>query len=106
MHGGCTASELWHIHPNRTPVAIVFGTLTESPLLDPLLKVERSLQAIHFPDSRPSALNNQTCYSVPKPKRLIWLAMAVPTDTKPNIRSNGCVYLNTIEVNRWYGSSQ
>ena len=23
-----------------------------------------------------------------------------------NIRSNGCVYLNTIEVNLWYGSSE
>jgi hypothetical protein len=32
MHGG-VASELWHNHPRKIPVAIVRVTLTETPLL-------------------------------------------------------------------------
>jgi hypothetical protein len=71
MHGGCTANELWHIKPSKTPVAIVPVTLTETPLLYPVLKVDRSLQAARFPDSQPSALNIPPVYNVPKPKRLI-----------------------------------
>jgi hypothetical protein len=42
------------------------------------------------PDSRPLPY-----YSCPKPNRSIRFAMAVPSDTKPKMRSNGAVYLRT-----------
>ena len=107
MHGG-VASELWHNHPRKIPVAIVRVTLTETPLSNECRKVERprNQASNNSPTLNPPAFNIQPYYSVPKPKRLIPLAICVPSETKPNSRSNGCVYLNTIEVNLWYGSSE
>src|SRR5689334_13680230 len=102
MHGGA-AHKLGQSDPRNTPVAIVRRTFTETPLTQ--MNAERlsaHSRAKHSPTLNPPAFNNNLyCYNVPKPKRLIWLAIAVPTEMKPNIRSNGCVYLNTIEVNFW-----
>ena len=44
-------------------------------------------------------------YNVPKPYRVIRLAIAVPSEIQPNSRSNGRVYLATSESSLIIGSS-
>jgi hypothetical protein len=101
----CKSNDCFHHVISEIPIALRFNFFNRPPYEQRFICVHPRLSAVHLLFMRSTFTHQSDYCNCPRPKRLIRLSIAVPNDTKPNIRSKGNVTFVTTLLNLTHGSS-